>query len=1149
MDSKFDYGTGTLAVYLDGVLQIKPVIFTINAQQDWVGNIKGILGSNTKTSISGGVRKLRINLRRNFTGNINLVRSGDEPAGIGSDINLGDGHAGVTFKGNLDLSTRGTTVNINGANYNNYQFEGQIILGGTEYASTTINATNVDFFLTRANDDPNTLINITGGTNKFNFKESVNIYGNIYTTGGTNTFTSNDSTKFYMAGDINAKGGTNVFVFKNASITPVLAGNINVSGGSTSIIFDNTAWLSASYKQNYALKSTYGDKFLNIKNGEDKSDEINTFSTLTGNLNITGGNANVVFHYNQKQSGAEPITHNVMVSNKGNANILLDTNLTNHSPFTFITNLMYAGVNSAGQYIWTGAGNGNAINLIFARGHSGNYGSNNTVSFNSTNQTFLGATLTNGLRFEFKDKNIAKGSSNASFIAAYKDAILAKVNQGGHKTDLLSVKFETGKEATSNNRIGTITLTGVAVGNIYALSNQTSAYNLVVDNNSALFAQIDQSAANKLNMQLKEGSKLILDNSTSINKLETQNNTIIDVASVGNDLGSIPTRTNFKLLQIGSTPTGTNTGLKGGNALFRVYMNAGANQTNATLGDQKEQANYGYLYSDRIIVHHLLANGGSDKQASTPLTEYIQVLTNPDNNVTGIRYHGGGTEVAGNVAVLTVKNLDNGQAGINLQSTSAIAGFDELSSTLTAVKTDQTGKSTGSNGYTTYFLDSLSSGITAEDRSASMSALSSGHNVFMANLNSLNKRMGELRDNANGNGLWARITNGMQSNYYNQNTSTVYTNIQAGFDHAFGGNGSNNYTGFALSYVNGVSFSKDMTRKDGSLAGLDSGVSNGFEIALYNSYVNDGARSNRWDKGFYNDNVLKFSAIFSSANMLNGSSDSYTNLGISFSEEIGYRFLLGKNNNWYIDPQAEVAIGYLTGSKVNQVSGSYYLKGTLDSISVLRGRVGSSFGYYFDQFTKDKDFKSKLYLGLFYEGDLVSGANVALSSNLSSINYAITSTSRMLLNIGTNFTIKDNHRIYFDFQRSFFGKIVTDYQLNLGYRYSFGTSKYTPLENINTAEASNDSKIKEVAPTKGYYIKLLDATKPSKKQNRILSKIEDLKTQNIGDSKSYLIGPFRSIDEAKGEVNNYEGVLKELKSDVRRVNIVLIHSFNDFVSR
>ena len=1203
MDNKFDYGKGTLILDLATGLANQSLVYTLNGKMEWIGNITGIFGATGNPGSTGnGGRHLNINLEKNYTGDIKIIQSSlgnVNSTFFKSNIKLGGTTGSAsTFTGKLQLSAGGNTVDIKG-NDSNYTFKGIMTLNGGD---NTINLEKVDLYTKDNNNmtyDKNSApIVIQGGTNTLNFTDSVNIYGQIFTTGGTNTFkVENTAANFYMAGDINARGGTNVFVFKNASITPVLAGNINVSGGRTTVLFDNTAWLSASYKNSddSMLKTEYADKFLNLKDSDsgstpvDPSNGIDKLSSLTGNLNVTGGSADVIFRYKEEMAqGDKNITYNVTTANSNaGANIILDTadlysGDGSKTPLTFITNLKYAGqIDSAGQYIWTGAGNGNAINLFFTQGRDGSdYGSENTVSFN--NQKFLGATPTNGLRLEFKDKNIAvKGSPNVSFIAVYKDAILDKVNQGGHKTDLLSVKFETGKEMSPNAHTNTITLTGVAVGDIYALkslngsgNNKTSTYNLVVDDNSVLFSGIDFSAVvgngnvpnagerNTIgfNIQLNKGSKLILNSSRGIDALEikdatihkdqlvqdifTQDNTVIDIGSSGNAVDAIARRQNFNLLQIGTVTTanaGTNTGLKGENALFRVYANTkadqsvvGAGNTGARLGGTAAsggRGTYGHIYSDRIIVHEV--KNGSNGMANTPLTEYIQVLTDPDNDVSGVRYHGGGTEVAGNVAVLTVKNLAGGQAGINLQSTSAIAGFDELSSTLTAVKTDQNGKvkNPGSNGYTTYFLDSLSSGITAEDRSASMSALSSGYNTFIANLNSLNKRMGELRDNANGNGLWARITNGMQSNYYNQNTSTVYTNIQAGFDHAFGGNGSNNYTGFALSYVNGVSFSKDMTRKDGSLAGLDSGVSNGFEIALYNSYVNDGARSNRWDKGFYNDNVLKFSAIFSSVNMLNGSSDSYTNLGISFSEEIGYRFLLGKNNNWYIDPQAEVAIGYLTGSKVNQISGSYYLKGTLDSISVLRGRVGSSFGYYFDQFTQDKDFKSKVYLGLFYEGDLVGGGNVALSSNLSSINYAITSTNRMVLNIGTNFTIKDNHRIYFDFQRSFFGKIVTDYQLNLGYRYSFGTSKYTPLENISTAEASNDAKIKEVAPTKGYYIKLLDATKPSKKENRILSKIEDLKTQNNGDSKAYLVGPFKGANEAKNEKNNYEGVLKELGSE------------------
>ncbi len=1221
VDSKFDYGNGTLILDFATGLSNQSLVYTLNGKEDWKGNITGIFGATSRPGNTGnGGRHLNINLDKNYTGTIYMYQStlgNSNDVFFKSNIKLGGANGSAsTFTGELHLSAGGNTVDIKG-NSSNYTFKGIMTLDG---GTNIINLQKVDLY---TKDGYNTTYNknsapivMQGGTNTLNFTDSVNIYGQIYTTAGTNTFISNDSTKFYMAGDINAQGGNNIFVLKSTELTPVLAGNINVSRGRTTILFDNTAWLSASYKnsEDNALKTTYADKFLNLKDSGsgtvDPSNGKDKLSSLTGNLMVKdGGNADVIFRYSKEMTqGDKNITYNIQTANNNSgANIILDTTSLysangSSSPLIFNTNLTYGGYyDGTNQYVWIGSGNNNAINLFFAQGVSGSQSNTATVWGNDTKveQKFLGQTYTNGIRLRFNDKNISvKGSSNVSFIAAYKDAILAKVNKDSHKTDLLSVKFETGKETKSNNHINTITLTGVAVGNVYALKPldnmnndaKVSTYNLILDSNSVLFGGLDFSALAqdssipnvetdtknniKFNFQLKEGSKLISNSSTNINKLEiqnatihkdqltqdifTQDNTIIDIGSSGNAVDSIARRQNFNLLQIGTitnngvpNPNSTTEGLKGENALFRVYVNTTANQGSAGGGNAGAnlsningvtanggKGSYGYLYSDRIIVHHLLAaNGVSDKKADTPLTEYIQVLTDPDNDVTGVKYHGGGSEVEGNVAVLTVKNLDNGQAGINLQSTSAIAGFDELSSTLTTASTDKYGKSTSPNGYTTYFLSSLVSGITKEDASASMSALSSGYNTFIANLNSINKRMGELRDNANGNGLWARITNGMQSNYNHQNTSTIYTNIQAGFDHAFGSNGANDYVGFALSYINGVSFSKDMTRKDGSLAGLDSGISNGIELAFYNSYVNDGARSNRWDKGFYNDNVLKFTALFNSTNMLNGTSDSYSNFGVSFSEEIGYRFLLGKNNTWYIDPQAEVAIGYLTGSQVNQVSGNYHLNGNLDSIFVVRSRVGSSFGYYFDQFTQNKNFKSKLYVGLFYEGDYINGGSIALSSNLSKLNYALSSTSRMVLNIGTNFTIKDNHRIYFDFQRSFFGNIVTDYQLNLGYRYSFGTSKYTPLENINTAEASNDSKIKEVAPTPGYYIKLLTSNKPSKKENRILSQIDGLKTQDNGNAKTYMVGPFKDPETAKSAMVNYQGVSKELNTQAQVIEV------------
>ena len=54
----------------------------------------------------------------------------------------------------------------------------------------------------------------------------------------------------------------------------------------------------------------------------------------------------------------------------------------------------------------------------------------------------------------------------------------------------------------------------------------------------------------------------------------------------------------------------------------------------------------------------------------------------------------------------------------------------------------------GSSGtYTTYFLAGLSPSFDPATQKASSSALNLNYDFFTANFNSLNKRMGELRDN------------------------------------------------------------------------------------------------------------------------------------------------------------------------------------------------------------------------------------------------------------------------------------------------------------------------------------------------------------------------------------------------------------------
>ncbi|WP_300641946.1 autotransporter outer membrane beta-barrel domain-containing protein, partial [uncultured Helicobacter sp.] len=432
-----------------------------------------------------------------------------------------------------------------------------------------------------------------------------------------------------------------------------------------------------------------------------------------------------------------------------------------------------------------------------------------------------------------------------------------------------------------------------------------------------------------------------------------------------------------------------------------------------------------------------------------------------------IKYTSGGTEVASNIAVATVVNksgtngAQSGQASTNgvvnfaLQNT--LQGFDEIVSTLVGVYTDEYGK-TSSNGntntYTTYFVNNArSAGASEANREATATAFGVNYDLYMANFNSLNKRMGELRDNPHSQGAWIRIFNGSQTNDMGLGTKSNYTTFQGGYDYAFGMEGANNYLGLAIAYeLSDSKIQSSMADLNGSQRGVENIKSNAVEVAVYNSYVQD--------EGWYNDTIAKFSYIFSDFNMM-GQSQTYStsNMAFTLSDEFGYRFKLGENKEWTIDPQLEVAYGYFDQSDFVQKLGVATLDSTLESITTLRTRVGSSFGYNFKNFTANKPIKASVYLGTFYEFDYISGGDITMTTNLGSTNSinSLSPDGRVVMNVGTNVEIYDNTRIYFDFESSFAGKIRTDYQVNIGARYSFGESNgYTPAV----------AKAKEVAPLK-----------------------------------------------------------------------------------
>ena len=772
-------------------------------------------------------------------------------------------------------------------------------------------------------------------------------------------------------------------------------------------------------------------------------------------------------------------------------------------------------------------------------------------------------TKTEGLRL-LLDNN--EKINNKSIVETYGESF-KKANEDS----LLKVKVE--QDTAKSNH--TFTITGLATGSISKINDNLTSVKLNLETNSAFagsIAGVTDTNPNSpvIEVEMKKGSKLLLKdehlqaktltltnakfNASQVSKDSlSQTNTIIDLASIDRENPK-----HFRLLEVGKSGQADD-GLKGENGLFVVSVNSGGdNKDNKLAGADAKQGTdtYGFAYSDRVIVHNVLDANGT---ATKPITQHLQI--NPVGmtlkDMENVKYQGKsggkdtGTETAGNIAVFTVKNTGTGATAkplVNLKTQEeSLVGYDVVETKLTdGIKTDDKGKvnaqGQGNNDYTTYFIKSMANqGASKANQQTALTALLTNHDLYLANMNSLNKRMGELRENTGAQGAWARIFNGMQTTSFALDTTSLYTTIQGGYDYTFGFKGASNYLGFALSYANALGYSESSRDINGIEKGLRNTNANAFEFAIYNAYVQDGAsKATGWKNGLYSDSILKLSFISSNITLLDQTDKTYntSNLGVTFSQELGYRFLLGENKSFYIDPQAEIALGLLTPNVLHQEKDGFKLDATQETIINLRSRIGSSFGYKFDEFTQDKNFKASLYLGTYFVSDIFSGGDVTIVTDGKTLEgiKPLESTARLVLNVGTNFKIKDNTRIYFDFEKSFGGLIATNYQINLGVRYSFGTSAYTPYAETSTKEIKDTNPIKEVEPTKGYYIEVLEKEdkKLSSKETKTLQNIKEelrvqTKTQDNKTLKTYLVGPFVDEDKAKEAKENLEGVLKELK--------------------
>ncbi|MDY3133623.1 MAG: autotransporter outer membrane beta-barrel domain-containing protein [Campylobacter lanienae] len=280
--------------------------------------------------------------------------------------------------------------------------------------------------------------------------------------------------------------------------------------------------------------------------------------------------------------------------------------------------------------------------------------------------------------------------------------------------------------------------------------------------------------------------------------------------------------------------------------------------------------------------------------------------------------------------------------------------------------------------------------------------------INYADINNLNKRMGELRGINATAGSWARILGGQGSGDGFENK---FTHVQAGFDKQSQILGGSVFSGVVLTHT-----SSDI---DGSNAKGDvKTIGGGFYI------------SGVFDNGWYVDAIAKYTSNnhkmdYNFPNMsLSFLDTDYNTNSLYLGGEFGYRFDF---NNFYIEPQAEFVYLNTSGATLNNSNGFTM---EIKNSDLLVGRAGFNFA-------------RELWLGhvrayalggLSYQWEMVKNAEILIEGDSAKNNNK---DSRMLMNLGLNMVASENLRIGLTLEKSTFGDYDTDLAVNLNARYSF----------------------------------------------------------------------------------------------------------------
>lgn len=328
-------------------------------------------------------------------------------------------------------------------------------------------------------------------------------------------------------------------------------------------------------------------------------------------------------------------------------------------------------------------------------------------------------------------------------------------------------------------------------------------------------------------------------------------------------------------------------------------------------------------------------------------------------------------------------------------------------------------QASNTGGYTTdWYLKEIENISPAERPTTTVeSVLAAGalnYYTWRSENDKLMQRMGELRHNGDdAKGVWFRV-----------NGSKIGRSGSWGFE--------NKYTAYELGYDEVIKRTDDFVRYNGVALNYSDGSSsyrsgNGGNDAKAISFYGTQIGS----KGHYLDVVFKISQLANDFTVYDSNANKITgelgNVGVAVSAEYGRKNVLSRG--WYIEPQAQLTLGYLGGDSYQTSNGITVQQGGINSAV---GRVGFNLG-------REIGNQANIYVKANLLHEFGGGYDVTMADSGGNRFKAADDFNDTWFEYGIGAALKtgSNSHIYIDVERSSGSDFKKGWQWNAGARWTF----------------------------------------------------------------------------------------------------------------